>query len=92
MKLTFIGAAHEGTGSCHYIEACGKHILIDCGMEQGKDVFENIPIPVEEENTAISELGTEREEEAKKLLIEHYLRLVVYNAKKFDNTGIVVED
>ena len=48
MNLTFVGAAHEVTGSCHYIEACGKHILIDCGMEQGKDVFENIPIPVEE--------------------------------------------
>jgi RNA polymerase sporulation-specific sigma factor len=47
---------------------------------------------VEEENTAISELGTEREEEAKKLLIEHNLRLVVYIAKKFDNTGIGVED
>ena len=32
MKLTFIGAAHEVTGSCHYLEAGGKHILIDCGM------------------------------------------------------------
>ena len=50
------------------------------------------PLGVEEENTAIAELGTEREEEAKKLLIEHNLRLVVYIAKKFDNTGIGVED
>jgi metallo-beta-lactamase family protein len=46
MRLTFIGAAHEVTGSCFYLEACGKHILIDCGMEQGKDVYENQEIPV----------------------------------------------
>ena len=50
------------------------------------------PLGVEEENEAIARLGTEREEEAKKLLIEHNLRLVVYIAKKFDNTGIGVED
>ena len=48
MKLTFIGAAHEVTGSCHYLEACNKHILIDCGMEQGMDIYENKDIPVEE--------------------------------------------
>ena len=39
MKLTFIGAAHEVTGSCTLLEACVRHILIDCGMEQGKDVL-----------------------------------------------------
>lgn len=48
MKLTFIGAAHEVTGSCHYLEACGKHILIDYGMEQGINVFENASLPVQE--------------------------------------------
>lgn len=46
MKLTFIGATHEVTGSCHLLEACGKHILIDCGMEQGPDLYENQEIPV----------------------------------------------
>ena len=46
MKLTFIGAAHEVTGSCHYLEACGKHILIDCGLEQGPDLYENQEILV----------------------------------------------
>lgn len=48
MKLTFIGADHEVTGSCHYIEACGKHILLDYGMEQGTNVYENAELPVEE--------------------------------------------
>ncbi|MBP9996480.1 MAG: MBL fold metallo-hydrolase [Lachnospiraceae bacterium] len=47
MKLMFIGAAHEVTGSCHYINACGKHILIDYGMEQGQNIFENVDLPVE---------------------------------------------
>lgn len=46
MKLTFIGAAHEVTGSCSLLEVCGKRILVDCGMEQGVDLFENIEIPV----------------------------------------------
>lgn len=48
MKLTFVGAAHEVTGSCHYVEACGKHMLIDYGMEQGANYFENCEIPVTE--------------------------------------------
>lgn len=50
MKLVFCGAAHEVTGSCHYINVCGKNILLDCGMEQGRDIYENqdIPVPVSE--------------------------------------------
>jgi len=47
MKLMFIGAAHEVTGSCHYLNACGKHILVDYGMEQGQNIFENVDLPVE---------------------------------------------
>ena len=50
------------------------------------------PLEVEEENKAIMKLGTSDSEEARKLLIEHNLRLVVYIAKKFDNTGVGVED
>lgn len=46
MRLIFLGATHEVTGSCFYLEALGKHILIDCGMEQGRDAFENQEIPV----------------------------------------------
>lgn len=46
MRLGFIGAAHEVTGSCHFLEIGEKHILIDCGMEQGADIYENQEIPV----------------------------------------------
>ena len=37
MKLTFFGAAHAVTGSCHCLEVGGKKILIDCGLQQGRD-------------------------------------------------------
>ena len=46
MKLTFIGAAHEVTGSCYYLEAAGKKFIVDCGMEQGPDQYENQDLPV----------------------------------------------
>lgn len=46
MRLTFLGATHEVTGSCFLLEACGKRVLIDCGMEQGPDTFENMELPV----------------------------------------------
>ena len=45
MNIYFIGAAHEVTGSCTLLEACGKKILVDCGMEQGGNVYENAEIP-----------------------------------------------
>ena len=45
MKLTFIGADHEVTGSCTHLEICGKRILVDYGMEQGKDFYQNAPLP-----------------------------------------------
>ncbi|MGN0316696.1 MAG: MBL fold metallo-hydrolase RNA specificity domain-containing protein [Lachnospira sp.] len=46
MRITFLGADHEVTGSCHYINAAGKNILVDCGMEQGNDVYENQELPI----------------------------------------------
>lgn len=53
-----------------------------------------LPPPLESKKEAemISRLGTEGEKEARALLIEHNLRLVVYIAKKFDNTAVGVED
>ncbi len=46
MKITFIGATHEVTGSCTLIETQGKHFLVDFGMEQGADIFVNQELPV----------------------------------------------
>lgn len=46
MQITFIGAAHEVTGSCHFVEVGKKKFLVDCGMEQGADIYENQEIPV----------------------------------------------
>ncbi len=46
MKLEFLGAAHEVTGSCHYLEVGDKKLCVDIGMEQGENLFENQEIPV----------------------------------------------
>lgn len=50
------------------------------------------PLSLKEETEALNKFGTEEEKEAKAELIEHNLRLVVYIAKKFDNTSVGVED
>ena len=57
----------------------------------GTDVLP-VPLEAEEEAQAIAGLGGERDQQVKTSLIEHNLRLVVYIAKKFDNTGVGVED
>ena len=68
-------------------------------IPRGQDIYyiggaDVLPAPLEseEEEKMLSQLGTEKEESAKSTLIEHNLRLVVYIAKKFDNTGVGVED
>ena len=67
--------------------------------QNGGDIFyiggaDVLPVPLEneEEAEAIRMLGTEREKDGREVLIEHNLRLVVYIARKFDNTGVGVED
>lgn len=67
---------HQG-GDIHYIG--GAEIL-------------PAPLEAEEEAACIEELSSEDPEAAKNKLVEHNLRLVVYIAKKFDNTGVGVED
>lgn len=45
MKMLFIGACREVTGSCTYLEAAGKRFIVDFGMEQGLDTYENVKLP-----------------------------------------------
>ncbi len=57
----------------------------------GSDVLP-APLEADEEARVISMLGSDEDQKAKSELIEHNLRLVVYIAKRFDNTGVGVED
>ncbi len=77
MVPTFKSLIMERKGDIHYIG--------------GADVLP-APLEPEEEAEVIADLGTEFDTKAKSMLIEHNLRLVVYIAKKFDNTGVGVED
>ena len=46
MKLTFYGAAKAVTGSCHCVSCNGRKLLIDCGLQQGKDEWDNADLPL----------------------------------------------
>jgi len=45
MKLYFYGADRAVTGSCHSVEVNGKRILVDCGLQQGRDELDNTLLP-----------------------------------------------
>jgi len=45
MTLRFCGAARCVPGSCHCLEVNGKHILVDCGLQQGRDEIDNTALP-----------------------------------------------
>ena len=45
MKLYFYGADRAVTGSCHCVTVNGKHILVDCGLQQGRDELDNTLLP-----------------------------------------------
>ena len=45
MKLSFYGADYCVTGSCHCLEINGNRILIDCGLQQGRDETDNRELP-----------------------------------------------
>ena len=78
MKFSFLqGMIIKREGGIHYIG--------------GNDILP-APLSTEKEGESIKNLIENNDEEAKSMLIEHNLRLVVYIAKKFDNTGVGVED
>ena len=68
MKVTFIGATHEVTGSCTLLQNGGRHYLVDMGMEQGVDLFENEPIPVAPESISAV------------FITENLFRIILYSA------------
>lgn len=78
MKFSFLqGMIIKKEGGIHYIG--------------GNDILP-APLSTDREGECIKNLIENNDEEAKSMLIEHNLRLVVYIAKKFDNTGVGVED
>ncbi len=78
MKFSFLqGMIIKREGGLHYIG--------------GNDILP-APLSTDKEGECIKNLIENNDEEAKSMLIEHNLRLVVYIAKKFDNTGVGVED
>lgn len=87
IKAVFTGKDEAVVGKNSLKNAVGNEIHYIGGSEVLPP-----PLESEEEDRAISGLETEHANEARALLIEHNLRLVVYIAKKFDNTGVGVED
>ena len=80
--------------SCYPVQFVSRMV-----MNRSGDIFyiggnDVLPAPLDPKREAfvLGKLGTDQKEEARSVLIEHNLRLVVYIAKKFDNTGVGVED
>lgn len=69
----------------------GKEDVTSVFYIGGSDVLPP-PLDAQEERECLKQLATEQNEEARKKLISHNLRLVVYLARKFENTGVGVED
>ena len=57
MKLTFFGAAKAVTGSCHCVEANGHKVLVDCGLQQGRDEQNNAELDFSAAYKAVDKSG-----------------------------------
>ena len=76
-----------------------KKTILSYKIVDSQEIFyvagsQNLPPPLEaeEEEELINKLEKENNDEIKKILVERNLRLVVYLAKKFENTGVGIED
>ena len=47
MNIRFIGADHEVTGSCHFVQVGSINFLVDCGMQQGPDIYETQDLDID---------------------------------------------
>ena len=61
MKIEFLGADREVTGSCHYVAFGETHFLVDCGMEQGADLYVFVPQDEAEAQAALEDWQQEGE-------------------------------
>ena len=95
MKLRFLGADREVTGSCHCLEACGKRILIDCGLQQGQDEKDNNRLPISPDQVdlvLITHAHIDHSGRLPLLVKEGYHKQIVATSKTCQLLGIMLRD
>ena len=95
MKLTFYGAAKTVTGSCHCLEACGKRVLIDCGLLQGRDEVDNEELgfhPGEIDHVIVTHAHIDHSGRLPLLVKRGYLGSIVATRLTGELLGIMLRD
>ncbi|HOX60722.1 MAG TPA: MBL fold metallo-hydrolase [Candidatus Magasanikbacteria bacterium] len=98
MKITFVGAAHEVTGSCYLVEASNRRLLVDCGMFQGSDFnegknYDSFPFaPADIDVVLVTHSHLDHVGRIPKLVREGYNRSVYMTKAAVDLASLVWED